>query len=487
MTVWEEVRDLIGTGDAFKVAARVADLDDAGRKEVARELPGHVEAARRDVERPLRERSERLSRIRLERGEAYKRFARERGVPLREIHRRWAETLGWSGDMEGTWEDPRLKLPESEREYPSPSEYDAWIDTMRVAGAGTLPTTAAVVAWLHRSDFERRDRSADLVEPVLQAIAARPAEWQADLAVRLALRVRVRRDRWAGDPRDRNLPLTFALLGRTGTTPPEHDPLVLVWVDTPPTADRLRGDRLLDVLLPRLFEAQGVGRALSGERADPPAAESWLGTLHALAAEGRVDREMLLRGCVSRFLRGGSTTELRFFARLHELLEPSPAEVASRVGDYLRLLPVAPGPVAKLAFKHLDRLDSLDPDKVDEALSGLLFRTEGGLVQAGLAWLDRFLRQEPVRADGLAPSLAVALGHQAATVQERAVRVAVEHAASFGPVGAETVRDVTGQLPPDLRSRLSAAFGEASSGGSGPERPGLTAGASNDRESRRWE
>ncbi|MBB2915038.1 hypothetical protein FHS43_006353 [Streptosporangium becharense] len=336
MTVWEEIRDLIGTGDAFKVAAGVAGLDDAGRREVARELPGHIEVARWEVERRLGERSERLGRIRLERGEAYKRFARERGVPLREIHHRWAETLGWGGDMEGTWEDPRLSLPEAERKYPSRAEYDAWIDPMRVAGAGTISGAAAVVAWLNRRDMERRRGFADLVEPVLQAVAARPAEWQADLATRLALRVRVRRDRWEDDPRDRNLPLTFALLGRTGVTPPEHDPLVVVWASTPPTAERLRDDPLLDTLLPRLFQAQGVGSVLREERADPPAAASWLSALHTLAAEGRVDRELLLRGCVGRFLRGGSVTDLRFFARLHELLEPSPAEVASRAGDYLR-------------------------------------------------------------------------------------------------------------------------------------------------------
>nr|BFE88801.1 hypothetical protein GCM10020093_114020 [Planobispora longispora] len=211
-----------------------------------------------------------------------------------------------------------------------------------------------------------------------------------------------------------------------------------------------------------------MGRALSGERADPPVAASWLGALHALAAEGGVDRQTLLRGCVSRFLRGGSATELRFFARLHELLEPSPAEAASQAGDYLRLLPVAPGPVAKLAVEHLDRLDSLDPDEVGEALSGLLFRAESGLVQAGLAWLDRFLRQEPARADELAPSLAVALGHRAAAVQERAARVAAGHAASFGPAGAGAVRDAAGQLPPDLRGGLITAFGEAPSCEPGP-------------------
>nr|BFE77654.1 hypothetical protein GCM10020093_002550 [Planobispora longispora] len=73
--------------------------------------------------------------------------------------------------------------------------------------------------------------------------------------------------------------------------------------------------------------------------------------------EGRISRELLLSGCTGRFLRGGDATDLRFFARLHELLEPSEAEVAARARDYLRLLPVAPGPVAELALKHLRRLD----------------------------------------------------------------------------------------------------------------------------------
>ncbi|MEV4378781.1 DUF6493 family protein [Streptosporangium sp. NPDC049644] len=466
MTVWEEVRDLIGTGDAFKVAARVADLDDAGRREVALELPGHIQEAREEVARRLRERGKEYDRIRLARGEAYKRFARERGVSEREIHRRWAETLGWGGDMEGTWEGPKNNR-EYYRAFPSTFDADAWIDPMRVAGAGTLPGAAAVVAWLNRRDFERRHRSADLVEPVLQAVATRPAEWQADLAVRLALRVRVRRGGWEGDPRDRNLPLTLALLGRTGATPPEHDPLVVAWAGTPPTAERLREDPLLDVLLPRLFQAQGVGRALREERADPLAAESWLGALHTLAAEGRVSREALLEGCVGRFLRGGGATDLRFFARLHELLEPTPAEVASRARDYLRLLPTAPGPVAELSFRHLRHLDSLsgddaadlDPDDVSEALSGLLFRAESGLVRAGLAWLDRLLQREPERADELSPALASALGHEAPAVQERAVRLLVGHAAAFGPLGAEAVRDASGQLPAGLSNRLVAVFG----------------------------
>ncbi|MFC7110969.1 hypothetical protein ACFQQB_67575 [Nonomuraea rubra] len=52
---------------------------------------------------------------------------------------------------------------------------------------------------------------------------------------------------------------------------------------------------------------------------------------------------------MSRFLRGGEPQDLRFFVRLHTLLDPTPAESAPRVRDYLRLLPSAPGTVAELA------------------------------------------------------------------------------------------------------------------------------------------
>ncbi|MER5319461.1 DUF6493 family protein [Streptosporangium roseum] len=202
-----------------------------------------------------------------------------------------------------------------------------------------------------------------------------------------------------------------------------------------------------------------MGRALREERSSPLSATSWLGALAVLGSEGRVSRQMLLDGCVSRFLRGGDAQDLRFFARLHELLEPAYAEVEARARDYLRLLPTAPGPVAELSLAHLRRLDRLDPADVTEALEGLLFRAEAGLVRAGLAWLDQVVRQAPERADELVPALASALGHQAYAVQERAVRVAVKHARHLGPLGAETLREALAALPPDLGGRLAAAVG----------------------------
>ena len=94
-----------------------------------------------------------------------------------------------------------------------------------------------------------------------------------------------------------------------------------------------------------------------------------------------------------------------------------------------------------------------------EALEGLLFRAEGGLVRTGLTWLDQIVRRAPARADELAPALATALGHGAHAVQERAVRLAVKHARHLTPLGAETLRAALAALPPDLGRRLAGAVG----------------------------
>jgi hypothetical protein len=67
-----------------------------------------------------------------------------------------------------------------------------------------------------------------------------------------------------------------------------------------------------------------VGRVLRDDRLDPDdegqARQSWLRALREQAEAGRIEREALVDGCVRRFLRGGSATDLRFFVRLHEHL-----------------------------------------------------------------------------------------------------------------------------------------------------------------------
>ncbi|MFI9558187.1 hypothetical protein [Nonomuraea endophytica] len=390
---WEGVRKGITRADAGEVAERVLELDEAGRREVARELPGHIGPARTAQQR------------------------------LAERRRDW--------DWQLT---------------------QAWIEPMRVAGAGTIGGAAAVASWLFRREFARWSPASDM-EPLLKVIAARPAAWQADLAVRLALRLRGSR----AQANDDSAALALELLRRTGAVPPDHEPLVAAWVALPP---RLPDDPLAAHLLPRLFEAEGVGRALREDKIEPPQWEwepqhSWLRTLRDQAASGVIDREMLADGCVRRFLRGGNAADLRFFVRLHELLDPAPNPARAR--DYLRLLPAAPGPVAEAALKQLR--GSLDGDDAVEAVSALLFRPESKLVRAGLTWLDRMARDSDGDLDHLAPALASAFLCESYPIQERTVRLAVRHAGRFTPVGAEAVREAATVLPADLLARLSEAYG----------------------------
>ncbi|WP_440099948.1 DUF7825 domain-containing protein [Streptosporangium sp. H16] len=318
-------------------------------------------------------------------------------------------------------------------------------EALRAAGAGTIAAAASVASWLTRRGLVGARETVDDTDRLLDLVGARPHAWQAELAARLAEKLR------GSDP---SYELTASLILRTGIEPPADDGFVVGWVSAAlgrgRVADVLAADPLLDALLPRIFHAQGVGEALQWD-GDPTSGGTWLGGLRTLAAGGRVDRAMLLDGCVGRFLRGGTALEMRFFVRLHQALEPTPAEVGSRARDYLRLLPSAPGTVAELALGHLRELPAVSPGDFAEAVEALMYRPEKKLVRAGLSWLDRSVRLSPEYAGAAAGALATAFAHEASDVQERAVRLAVKHAANLDPAA---LRDAVGALPADLRALL---------------------------------
>ncbi|GGS50058.1 hypothetical protein GCM10010156_05970 [Planobispora rosea] len=379
MDHWGEIRKLIETRRADRLAARVRALDDDGRKEVAARLP--------ELLKELRGRFER-----------------------------------WDDDLVG------------------------YGIALRVAGAAVFGGAAAVASWLYRRDFAPQWAGPDNdVDLILAVIADRPAAWRADLAERLALRIRV--------PDDRGMALALELLRETGTEPPAHDPLVAGWVGRAPS--RLGDDPLLDHLLPRLFEAEGVGRVLQWE-SEPHA--GWLGALLNLAETGRVRREALIEGCVRRFLLGGTAVDLRFFTRLHEALDPSPAEAAPHIRDYLQLLPASPGPVAESAMKLLRACDGLTADDLAEAWEALVFRSERKLVRAGLSWLDRSVRRTPALADAAAAPLARAFAADSAELLEKAVELALSHSGGIGEEGRAAVREAIELLPPHLGQRAATVF-----------------------------
>ncbi len=410
MSAWQEVRDLVTARETKTLADRVIALTEAERAEVARRLPGFL-------------------------------------TEMRDTAAQMARESRGAHDLDD--EDPWFAWERRRTVRGALAEFGA---SLRIAGAGTISGPAAAAAWLTRRELYPEWAPAPDPAEVVRVLVTRPAEWQADVTRRLAGKIRRADD-------DRVAPLVLALLRASGVTPPPHDPLVVTWL----TGEAADDDPLLGPLLPRIFEAEGAGRALREERLTP-SPTPWLSLIRRLLRAGRVSRAELLDGCVSRFLRGGDAADLRFFVRLHELIDPAPQEAAERARDYLRLLPAAPGPVAELALTQIDRTGPHDDADVQEAIEALTFRPEAKLARAGLTRLDQEVRRGPARGGELAPALVTAFAHASDDVRRRAVRIALKHAAAFGadarPIAdTRPIADAVPLLPADLGRELAAVFG----------------------------
>ncbi|MFF4195449.1 hypothetical protein [Nonomuraea sp. NPDC001831] len=322
-------------------------------------------------------------------------------------------------------------------------------EALMMVGAATVPGPAGAATWLMKRDLDPGTSGVPSPHRLVRAVSGRPAAWRAELAARLARRVR--------RPDDRAVPLALALLRDGPVPPPDHEPLVAAWLSAPAVAD----DPLTPHLLPRIFEAPGAGRALAEEKLTPEPS-------HWLALAGRaLPREQVIAGCVRRFLLGGDTRDLRFFVRLHTLVAPTPAESAGRLRDYLRLLATAPGPVAELAWRQV-RGARLDPADVAEAVESMTFRPEAGLAVKGLTWLDRALGPQPERVNDHVAALSNAYGHASHEVRDRAVALTLKYAGHLTDPAA--LLEGAELLPPASARRLHERFG---AGRTGDFTPGL--------------
>ncbi|MBM0256832.1 DUF6493 family protein, partial [Micromonospora sp. 4G55] len=363
---------------------------------------------------------------------------------------------------------------------------------LAVAAVGCLPTAATAAELLGRRNVSLRGAGAGLV---VQVARTRGVPWLAELAYRLA--DRLRRD----DPMD-GWGFVAELLTAEKAAPPTGDQFVEGWLalmawppewQRPvPLVDRLRADVFLDALVPRLFEVDGAGTRMSFDEFMTDEKLALPRALARLAGEGRLDRTMLLDGCVSRLLRGDRPAALRAFVALHALLEPTASEADRHRGDYLRLLADAPGPVASMAQKTLRALDDVEVEGLLDASRAVLVRPDKALVRAQLGWLDQLARRHPDRAAEIAEVIATAVDHPAADVRDRAGTLAARHGHVVAPrvvVGA-----VGDDLPPPagpLPRRRPSRPGRTGGGGRLPARrphDGVRSGTGPRRSgpARRW-
>ncbi|GAA3595535.1 hypothetical protein GCM10022419_093540 [Nonomuraea rosea] len=339
------------------------------------------------------------------------------------------------------WEWPRERTP------------------LMVAGVACMSGAAAVSAWLLRREF-RWMSDPDKADQVLGLLRERPAEWQADVARRIAARLRL--------PDLTHWAVAAAIVRETGIEPPDEDAFMVGWLREldPATA---AGDPLFAAYGPRIFEIDGLG-----------AAGLWrvVESVVRLTGDGLLDRAAVVDGLVRRLLRDGPAA-LTPLAGLHDRLDPDLDEAAARARDYARLLPAGPTAVADLALAQLRRLEEagrLEEELFTESVAALVFRPEKKLLRAAVSWAGDAVLRDAGRVDVVLEALATVFVQDTLALQERAVRLAVKVAPQAGEPGREAVRQAAAGLPAELREKISAAYGGGLAEEEAPVASPLTAG-----------
>jgi hypothetical protein len=389
-----------------------------------------------------------------------------------------------------TDEQRRVVTPQLEA-YVKQVPVQAWVGTtpstspaawVALAAIGCLPSAARVAALLGRP-FIRDLWYGVPAADVIRIARARGLPWLGDLATRLATKLSPRS--WQAGSQWR---LVAALVREAGVAPPSGDRFVQGWVThvieshlvakSASLLDFLRDDPFLPWFVPRLFEVDGVGRDLCRSGGWDPTAGTWdqeprfPKALAALAEQGRLERPMLLDGCLGRFLRGDRPAALRAFVLLHEALVPTTDELSERAADYARLLADAPSTVATLAQRALRTVDDagrLELETLLEAADATLRRSEKHLVKAQLGRLDEIARRRPDRSAEVLQVVAVAFDHPAHDLQEQALTLVARHAGMLDTAARERIAGAATRLAADLRDRAQDLLGITPA--TGPAKP----------------
>ncbi|WP_433790023.1 DUF6493 family protein [Actinoplanes sp. CA-252034] len=351
-----------------------------------------------------------------------------------------------------------------------------------LAVIGTAPTAARAATMLLRRGL-RDSWQRIQFERLTQIADARQLDWLGELGERLCARLPTR-DVWDGA----DWAFAARILEAGKAQPPVTEGVVRGWLARlirprgkrlPPLSMRMRDDPYLDLLLPGVFEIDGMGadiyNATWGEASAPPRSGiRFHEAVAALVAEGRLERKTILAAIADRLARGDKPTALRPFVLLHDELAPTVDEIAAHALDYARLLAEGPGPIATVAQRCLRSLDDtgrLDLDTLLEASLPALLRKEKTLVKAQITWLEKAAGREPERAVEVFETIAAAFGHPALDIQERALTVIIRHLPALPADAVARLADASAALAGDLPARAATVFGTAVVAETVPELP----------------
>ncbi|SDN63898.1 DUF6493 family protein [Actinacidiphila guanduensis] len=328
--------------------------------------------------------------------------------------------------------------------------------SLLLAGAGCCTGAAAAAQWLLTSRTLWWANQED-PQAVAGVLGDRDPAWLAEVVRRLAERRALGWWEYA---------LVKQLSRIADAEPPMTDGLVLAWERDVPgrgrtTLEQLRENPFLQAAVPRLFEVDEAGSTFQYAWDSDP---GWPAALAALAREGRLSRDMLVAGCLSRLLRGGRQGIVKGYLVLLTALELTADERAAHIPTWVRMLCDGHALAAARAQEELAALDAaggLETEHLVEASRGALFRPEKKIVRAQLAMLDKAVKRDHRLADELLPLAAEVFGSGEHSLQDRALALVLRHRRHAGETVLAELAESAELLPTDLRARAAEAFGGA--------------------------
>jgi hypothetical protein len=323
---------------------------------------------------------------------------------------------------------------------------------LSMAIVACAPTATDAVKRLHRPWTAGRPLWV-LPEVVPGLLRVRGAEWGVALARGLVRRARPRRqtNQW---------PFTEALMRAVGAEPPNTPGAVTQYVSTwrgNSLASFLATDPWLDQVLPYLFDDDQVAAAAFARGV---AARQWPPALMELTTSGRIDRNVVIGGCLRRLRAGGRQGLLQPYLGMLKHLAPSTDDLARHRQELTGLLTAPMSTVAEFAYTSLQALhqaSELDPATLAEITQSMLSRQEKKLVRAHLAWLRRL----PV--EHLLDGLVVGLHHPMPEFAERTVNLIQARLPNLSEASRERIRAEVPALDGVVAQRLAALLGAAPS------------------------
>jgi hypothetical protein len=191
----------------------------------------------------------------------------------------------------------------------------------------------------------------------------------------------------------------------------------------PRLSDRLSAEPLLLEDIWKLFEVDTTAFARDWAAYDPTR-ETWPAAILKLGEQGQLDRDRLLDATLAGLTTGFKLNLLSGFAKLHEQLEPTHDEMASRQSTYCDLLSAQQPQVVGFAvtmIKQLDRAKRLDDAAFIASSRPTFDVSTKGPPRAVIGLLKKIAKRNPRLEPSIGSTLVGALYHSSEDIQGAAI------------------------------------------------------------------